>query len=176
MISQAFSREKYALTYSDLTVADICRDAGLNKNSFYYHFSNLDDMAISLIRSSSDDRFAMFVLRSATEEDISMPEDIHRSEQYRHICLIAGENSSPWLAAALRESVINVWFRILGYDDADIPRSLYIASVFAVNGILAVLALNNKENDYSFVTPYELVQQDFVKSLMRSILDLKAAR
>ena len=31
--------------YTHMSVREICRESGLNKNTFYYHFSDLDELA-----------------------------------------------------------------------------------------------------------------------------------
>ena len=159
--------------YSKMSIAELCKDAGLNKNTFYYHYENLDDMAVSLIHSSLDERFAALILHSAFDANITIPvEYIHKSEQFQHLCLLTGDHSHPLLLSTLKNSILETWFSVLGIDIENIPRDLHIAAVFALNGIFAVLALNNKENDYSFITPLELIQQDFVKSLLKSIVEL----
>lgn len=159
--------------YSKLSISEICKDAGLIKNTFYYHYENLDDMAMSLIHASLDERFAALILCSAFNDTTTIPEDyIYRNEQFQHLCLVAGKNSHPLLISTLKESILKVWFSVLKKDESEIPKDLYIASVFAINGILSLLALNNTENDFSFITAAELIQQDFVKALLKSIVEL----
>ena len=31
--------------YTQMSVREVCRESGLNKNTFYYHFSDLDELA-----------------------------------------------------------------------------------------------------------------------------------
>ena len=54
---EAFWRCLGKTSYDKLTVAQIVREAGLNRNSFYYHFEDIDSMSRSVVAEVLDRDF-----------------------------------------------------------------------------------------------------------------------
>lgn len=169
-IAAAFWQLLAEKPYTKISVAEICKTAELNKNTFYYHYETLDHLAVSLVHQTLDKRFALFLLSS--EPDKVMPKSLINldvSDHFKHICLIAGKNSSPMLISVLKESLTEIWREVLYLDDKSFTKELQILFEFALGGILSVMALNNKENNYSYVSILEMAELDFVKTLLATI-------
>ena len=95
--------------YHKITVTDIVHEAGVNRNSFYYHYSSLPELADSAI---------MHVVQQAkpalptpdSDPDVTWRENMtnlmqspeHR-ERLDRLSLIAGPHSSPELVDSLRD-------------------------------------------------------------------------
>ena len=163
-------------TYSDISVVKLCKIAGINKNTFYYHFDNLDDMAVSLIESSMDEQFAICVLQAALTDNV---QDFDGSdmvskgqEQFKHLCLLVGNHSHPLLINTLKESVLKVWLKLLKKTEEEMSMDLYIAATFAINGLFSLLALNNREKNFARVTIPELLQKDFIRDILKTIVHI----
>ena len=52
-IEQAFWSQLSEKDYSQMTVDSLCADAGINHNTLYYHFGNLDRFAIFAVGESA---------------------------------------------------------------------------------------------------------------------------
>lgn len=48
-ILSAFKKRLTEMPYGKIKITDLCRDCGVNRQTFYYHFRNLDDLAAQFI-------------------------------------------------------------------------------------------------------------------------------
>lgn len=58
-------------------------------------------------------------------------------------------------------------------DDNAFTKELQIIFEFALGGILSILALNTRENDFGFTSLIELAQLDFVQFLLTAVYQAK---
>ena len=98
--------------YNKITVTDIVRTADVNRNSFYYHFSGLPELADSAILHAV--------------EDTPMPG-------------VPGPHSSPELVSSLKEFGRLTMISVLGLDADSLDLKTDLMLDFTVGGMLAVL-------------------------------------
>ncbi|NEG90296.1 TetR/AcrR family transcriptional regulator [Bifidobacterium aerophilum] len=130
--------------YHKITVTDIVHEANVNRNSFYYHFSGLSELADSAI---------MHVVQEAktalptpdSDPDATWRENItnllqspeHR-ERLDRLALIAGPHSSPELVDSLRDfGRLTIIHSLQLPERPDLKTDLMLD--FTVGGMLAVL-------------------------------------
>ncbi|RSX55117.1 AcrR family transcriptional regulator [Bifidobacterium dolichotidis] len=134
--------------FSKITVTDVVRVADVNRNSFYYHFSGLPELADASIlrevehmpRPASPQ--AHMHLRPETEWRFyctTMLEEPEQRQRLDRLALLTGPNSSNELMDSLRDFLRMTMMSILEIDtdSMDVKTSLLID--FSVGGILAVL-------------------------------------
>ena len=73
--------------YRELTVADVCAEAGLSKGSFYTHFGEKDDLLLALL---DDDSASVDALIATVDETPASP--IERLRRYVDAVADAGED------------------------------------------------------------------------------------
>ncbi len=128
--------------YDKITVAQIVREAGLNRNSFYYHFEDIDSMSRIAVAEVLDHEFLSMAFAQLHGQnvklDFSSESDI--AQRIDRMCLIASDNSSVTLRNMLRESMIEVWCDTLSINKVALSVKDRLALEFNLGGILALLA------------------------------------
>lgn len=133
--------------YRRITVTDIVRCAKVNRNSFYYHFSGLPELADAAILAEV--RTSPLVL-DAPNPDADPQQQWHKRvshfmstprEQQRldRLALLAGPHSSPELVESLRDFTRMNLMQMLDLQPSDLDLKTDLLIEFSVGGLLAVL-------------------------------------
>ena len=112
--------------YRKITVTDIVRTADVNRNSFYYHFTGLPELADSAILHAVENT----PLPSAPNANFN-PDN----EWRKH----AGPHSSPELVESLQDFGRLTLISVLGLDADHLDLKTDLMLDFTVGGMLAVL-------------------------------------
>ena len=117
--------------YRKITVTDIVRTADVNRNSFYYHFTGLPELADSAILHAVENT----PLPSAPNANFN-PDN----EWRKHVtALLRGPHSSPELVESLRDFGRLTLISVLGLDADHLDLKTDLMLDFTVGGMLAVL-------------------------------------
>ena len=131
--------------YRKITVTEVVREAHVNRNSFYYHYASLPELADSAIMHAVE-HSTVQAPRADLNPDIEwrrqcslvMNDPVQRQRLDR-LALLAGSHSSPELIESLKDfgrlMIINDLQ--LDADNLDLKTDLMLD--FTVGGILAVL-------------------------------------
>lgn len=143
--------------YRKITVTDIVHEAQVNRNSFYYHYGSLSQLADdAILQEVENTSIAQLVDETTDDHGIpSMDDDAVRehwhkrisaainSSEHRtrlnHMALLAGPHSSPELMDSLRDFTRMTLFTALKLDESDMTLRSDLYIDFAVGGILAIL-------------------------------------
>lgn len=143
--------------YRKITVTDIVHEAQVNRNSFYYHYGSLSELADdAILQEVENTSIAQLVDETTDDHGIpSMDDDAVRehwhkrisaainSSEHRtrlnHMALLAGPHSSPELMDSLRDFTRMTLFTALKLDESDMTLRSDLYVDFAVGGILAIL-------------------------------------
>lgn len=143
--------------YRKITVTDIVHEAQVNRNSFYYHYGSLSELADdAILQEVENTSIAQLVDETTDDHSIpSMDDDAVRehwhkrisaainSSEHRtrlnHMALLAGPHSSPELMDSLRDFTRMTLFTALKLDESDMTLRSDLYIDFAVGGILAIL-------------------------------------
>lgn len=133
--------------YHKITVTDIVREANVNRNSFYYHFSGLSELADAAILHTVE----QMPLSQLSMDRPELVEDEWREhvdgmvgtraqhDRLTRLSLLAGPHSSPELMAALKDFTRMSIIAMLGIDDRNMSMETQLMLDFTVGGMLAVL-------------------------------------
>ena len=131
--------------FDEMTVAGIVRKAGLNRNTFYYHYQDIDHMAQTIVGERLlDPALPAIVLsqiaqgRESLSPDALLQSDFSR--RLNHVRLIAGEHSSATLRSMLKDSAKRIWCTELGIDEDELDAQEDLLLEFTLGGLLAMLA------------------------------------
>jgi AcrR family transcriptional regulator len=131
--------------YSTITVTDIVRRAGVNRNSFYYHFSGLPELAdssiLQLVESTKislpgPDADPNSTWRENVTHMLSSPAQRERLDR---LALLAGPHSSSELLESLRDFTRLTVLSFLQLDANNLDLDTDLLLDFAVGGMLAIL-------------------------------------
>lgn len=134
--------------YRKITVTDVVREAGVNRNSFYYHFSSLPELADSAIlhqvesipinRTPDPNGNPEEQWRDRVTATLSDPEQRQRLD---HLALLAGPHSTLELTESLRDFCRLQMLSTLQRDPKNLDLKTDLMVEFTVGGMLAVLAM-----------------------------------
>lgn len=132
--------------YRKITVTDVVREAGVNRNSFYYHFSSLPELADSAIlhqvesipinRTPDPNGNPEEQWRDRVTATLSDPEQRQRLD---HLALLAGPHSTLELTESLRDFCRLQMLSTLQRDPKNLDLKTDLMVEFTVGGMLAVL-------------------------------------
>ena len=132
--------------YNKITVTDIVRTADVNRNSFYYHFSGLPELADSAILHAVEDTPMPGVPGQDFNPDTEWRKHVTallRAPEQRlrldRLALLAGPHSSPELVSSLKEFGRLTMISVLGLDADNLDLKTDLMLDFTVGGMLAVL-------------------------------------
>lgn len=130
-----------------ITVTDVVREAGVNRNSFYYHYSGMPELADSAILHEVESiPFASSKPNTYAEPNrvwhkrvTAVLQDPEQRQRLNRLSLLAGSHSSPELVESLRdfERLQIISMLDLDADNLDLKTDLIIE--FTVGGMLAIL-------------------------------------
>lgn len=129
--------------FDEVSVLDVVRRAGVNKNTFYYHFANIDEMAADIVGESLDTgAFARMVESiDAFRPDGVGRDDARLNQTFERLGLIAGNHSSPMLRDLLKEAISRAWCDRYGINlNAATPED-QVSFEFILGGVLAVIGM-----------------------------------
>ena len=132
--------------YNKITVTDIVRTADVNRNSFYYHFSGLPELADSAILHAVEDTPMPGVPGRDFNPDTewrkhvtALLRDPEHRQRLDRLALLAGPHSSPELVSSLKEFGRLTMISVLGLDADSLDLKTDLMLDFTVGGMLAVL-------------------------------------
>ena len=148
-MQEAFWKLLERKPYTKITVSDITRKSGLNRTAFYYHYTNIAELAEDAIAAIYQDQgIITFITRL-----IRQPDDIDLRDEYtrfvdgpqylvsvRRIALITGPHGSTSLTKQLRDFIIDIWLDLIGLDRNRLNPAQWLIMEFASNGILGVIS------------------------------------
>ena len=132
--------------YNKITVTDIVRTADVNRNSFYYHFSGLPELADSAILHAVENTPMPGTPGRDFDPDTewrkhvtALLRDPEQRQRLDRLALLAGPHSSPELVSSLKEFGRLTMISVLGLnaDNLDLKTDLMLD--FTVGGMLSVL-------------------------------------
>lgn len=132
--------------YNKITVTDIVRTADVNRNSFYYHFSGLPELADSAILHAVEDTPMPGVPGRDFNPDTewrkhvtALLRDPEQRQRLDRLALLAGPHSSPELVSSLKEFGRLTMISVLGLDADNLDLKTDLMLDLTVGGMLAVL-------------------------------------
>lgn len=132
--------------YNKITVTDIVRTADVNRNSFYYHFSGLPELADSAILHAVENTPMPGVPGRDFDPDTewrkhvtALLRDPERRQRLDRLALLAGPHSSSELVSSLKEFGRLTMISVLGLDADNLDLKTDLMLDFTVGGMLAVL-------------------------------------
>ena len=133
--------------WQSITVTDIVRRANVNRNSFYYHFNKLDELAYRAIHDEVS-RSPLLQSggagnvpdlqhwRSHVGELISTDEERKRTGR---LTMIVGPHTDPVLYSAFHDNEREALLLVLGLTPEDVDSRTDLMLDFIIGGILGML-------------------------------------
>ena len=143
-IENAFWKLLETESYSDITVLRISQEAGTNRNSFYYHYKDVNDLAYSAFinnASGGATEKLMSMLLSAFQTNSNQPLTNIEPEMLFHLkrVMLCASSDSVFLNHLTRDLLRQIWFEALSIDEAVLTPVDNLQINFIFSGLTTVL-------------------------------------
>ena len=122
---------------NQISVSEIVRVVGCNRNTFYYHFDSVEDLTAQAVVEAIPVEIpalaeAYFVGTLAT---VPLDQDARRSIE--RLCLLVGRGGSPAAVQQVKEALKAVWIERFNMDDTQ--EDVACVLEFMASGIVGML-------------------------------------
>ena len=172
---EAFWQSLEEGTFSRLTVSGICKRTGLNRNSFYYHFEDMDDLARSVVASALEKDLPALMIAQSGKDATGIAETLDSSryaQKFERVCLVAGSNSTPALQSMLKVALSEIWCHTLDIDLEKLTKEDRVVFEFCLGGVLSLLAFRHDTGIN--ITMGEMLKTDFAQGMLSSMARLSS--
>lgn len=158
--------------YSDITVRLISRESGTNRNSFYYHYEDINDLATKAFGNIKGSK-ASQILISALLADLNV-KDLGEKVRFdpdflihtRRIMLCARSDSS-YLKELVGDMLKQTWFDAFSIKEELLSETERLEVSFIFSGLVAVIG--SKEIKDSPLKMYELAETELGKKIITEL-------
>ena len=176
-IEGAFWRLLETQSFSEITVRLISQESGTNRNSFYYHYTDINDLAYKAFRNNANKEVTETLipaLLSALEgyDRIEVSElDPSILMHSGRIMLCAGSDS-PYLRQLVEELLKDIWFDALGIREDLLSESEKLQVGFIFAGLVATLG--SREVRESPLQMLMLAQTEIGRTILSTLKGIAA--
>ena len=126
------------MPFSEITVRDIVTRAKVNRNSYYYHYESMWDLAQASIEHAKFAALARVLLGDvpAAEEESAG----QARTGFDHLRVLASENGNQRLLEDAKSAVVGEWAALFDLDIEALPDEARSAIDFVFGGVTALLA------------------------------------
>lgn len=171
-IIEAFWQLLEELPYSKITIRKLAERAGVNHNTLYYHFENLDAVAVEAVRREAVPEFvsmAMQVFGGVDNADLELPKSSPRIERSFQRARLMLRKVSPQLMDNMREMIIGLWAAPQGTDHAELTAVGTAKARFLFGGITALICAPEIE---TFDDYLEVLQSGVFESVINLVREV----
>ena len=158
--------------FEQITVNDVAQAAQVNRNTFYYHFENMEALAREIIEAMIPTKFVGVLIEGITAGhiDTQLISDAGvTQEQYDRVRL-AVNNESGWLFSLVREAVLDMWFERLGLGPDTFTTRDWCRINFVWNGMLGLLGTEQIGSFEEYCAALDSGIADAAATLVHAIL------
>jgi len=155
-IDAAFWRLLESMDFSLITMKLLAQEAGINRNSLYYHFANMQEVAAAAFNNVVCDEISNLFIDSL----LLLPESIEGNweqmqlpERIRKIHLFA-KSESPLLRSLLKGSLTARWFQKLHIRSEALSPLDKMQIDYIVNGFIGLIGNESIAQDYRLLAAF----------------------
>lgn len=140
--------------YSSITVKLVTGYAGVNHNTFYYHFDNIDDMAMSLLYDNMPEELTRAIVSMVSGKgiDIAQASKIPDMAKRFHRVRLILRNGSPDFVKKVRGQIAEAWIGMLGVTREDVKPPDWAKFNFIWGGVTSLMASEEVETFEDYCT------------------------
>ncbi|MBP3866728.1 MAG: TetR/AcrR family transcriptional regulator [Eggerthellaceae bacterium] len=140
-IEAAFWQLLEKVGYPEITVRRISQESGTNRNSFYYHYDGLEDLARKAFVNNAEIARPLILsliagLQGGVAQQLQLNEEVVVHAQRVMLC---ARSESPFLRRLVNELLRDTWFEELGVDAGRLSPEESMQVEFIFGGLVAVL-------------------------------------
>lgn len=146
--------------FDQITVRLLSDAAGLNHNTFYYHFGSMEELAKEALDDAAPFNYVMLAAPTFLRTGL-IPDELNNNPELENAFLrvkLFAKSDSPLLNNMIRKKITSIWAAALGIDEEALGPDGRKSITFLIGGAMAVLG------DYP-----DLQLRDFLDMLAGSI-------
>ena len=136
--------------YSDITVLRITQEAGTNRNSFYYHYKDIDDLAYKAFMNNVSNEISKTLvstlLSSFRKDQYPLEFDMSILPYTKRVMLCAGSDS-PYLHQLVKDLLRQIWFDSMSIREDLLSEDEKMQVLFISAGFVEVLGSREINNN-----------------------------
>lgn len=149
--------------YKDITVRALTQRAQVNHNTFYYHFENIDEMALSLTSKNAPHELietvpALIEGHEITQRLGDFAHDANLKKRFRRLQLLLRHGDAQLIELG-KQRIVPQYLSVLGVDAENLSANDQARMSFVMGGMIALIS--NEEVD-SFACYLSLLQGGIV--------------
>ena len=141
--------------YSDITVLRITQEAGTNRNSFYYHYKDIDDLAYKAFMNNVSNEISKTLvstlLSSFRKDQYPLEFDMSILPYTKRVMLCAGSDS-PYLHQLVKDLLRKIWFDSMSIREDLLSEDEKMQVLFISAGFVEVLGSQEINNNPLLMT------------------------
>lgn len=174
----AFWDELALNAYHKITVSAIVQRAGVNRNAFYYHYSDMNALARDAIQhelENGDVPHALVMTLQAPPDALenALSARLHDGlvpARIERALLLCGPHSTPELLGILRNALRIAWLDIVGVDENALSPADRLSLDFLLGGVLALFP--QWTTTIKQLNPERLASIPIIQDAVRNVLSI----
>ena len=140
--------------YSRITVKKLTSEAGLNPNTFYYHYDTMDSLALDALNdeklSEIPSAIRSNILQNSRISFDNALEYIAIDDRWDKIRLFINSDSAT-LHRHFYNTMEKFWLSLIGVEKDDLSQSDYLDLTFILHGAISIINMQTSEYNLDFL-------------------------
>ena len=165
--------------YADITVLRVSQEAGVNRNSFYYHYRDIDNLAYLAVKHNAEhevSRAWIAGLLAAFQGNGAWPAVTADAAILPHAerIILCARSDSSYLKQLITDFLQEVWFDFFSIDKERLSTVEKLQADFVFAGLIATLG--SREIQESPASMSLLVRTELGKAILSTIEKIASAQ
>lgn len=172
-IKEAFWKLLEENDYTNITISMLAKSAGVNHNTIYRYYKNIDELALALFDETLLKVIPGQLIEAYRQGDtglLCLLQDPNIIIHWRRACLFFRNNSSL-LCTTCRKKLRNIWLKELGINAEILPIEEQAELDFIFSGLAAVAGTALVHNDATLIAA--LLKRPVAQSILNYLASMK---
>ena len=165
--------------YSHITVKKLSAVAQVNPNTFYYHYTSMDDLALDALNDEKLSEIpSMIRTKILQNTQVSFGEALEYiaiDERWKKLRLFISSDSTV-LHQLFYDTMERFWLSLIGIDRENMTEADYLDLTFILHGAIAIITRQTEQYDLTFIKsmPDRALGQGIIQTLENLIIKHQA--
>ena len=178
-LKEAFWKLLSETSYSRITVKKLSAAAQVNPNTFYYHYTSMDDLALDALNDEKLSEIPSMIRSNILQDtQVSFGEAlgyIAISERWKKLRLFISSDSTV-LHQLFYDTMERFWLSLIGIGRENMTEADYLDLTFILHGAIAIITRQTEQYDLTFIKsmPDRALGQGIIQTLENLIIKHQA--
>jgi AcrR family transcriptional regulator len=174
-ITTAFLQMLEESGYSSITIGGLAERAQVNHNTIYYYYSNIDDLAESVLRKTMKPQMAIRLFTAGPEALMVIRAMLASSDIRRrlHIIQLYASAESSFLQSVLKRALHEEILKHASADDSSLSEAEKLTIEFLLSGFISLMGHPEARDNYAAIMEFQSTSFGAqCREAMRNVLKL----